>query len=682
MSDPSPAPLPVAAPEDPPVSTTPGAAFPARLRLFLAVVLLDLLFLTAFRAAFLAGFHHTAPPASIGTYAEAWGVGARFDLRLAVGLCLPLLLAAGLRRTDPLATLSRRRGWLTYLTATWAFVTFVHVVDFAHYAYTRQRLNATLLEHTQELDIALSMVWQSYPIMWLLLGLAVLVAVYAAAARRVMNRLVAAPVRHGSRRREGVGLLLAALFATAGIYGKASAYPLRWSDAYSSNHQLAVGVALNPLLFFLDTWTNRRKPYDVDVVREHYPEVARFLSVDRPDPQTLSFARATPARPVERRPNVVIIVLESFASFMTGTFGNPLDPTPSFDALAKESLLYRRFFATTAPTARAIFSLVASVTDVNPNHSASRNPLCVSQRTLAPFFEGYGRMYFIGGSASWGNIRGVLEHNMPELQLHEEGDYASPVNDVWGISDLHLLREAHDVFKVQTKPFLAIIQTAGNHRPWTIPEDHGTFEVRTGLDEKQVVDAGFAEGLAELNSIRVMDYSLGDFFERAKKEKYYEDTVFFIFGDHGTSYGGTSPPLPGLVGNHVPLVIHSPRLFPEPKVIDTIASSLDVMPTAAALCGVANVNETLGRDLLTNPPPSEHHAFVRAFPTHGIVGDEFFLRLQPDGTPELFRYASSEPLVDVSKQHPEVTARMARLCRGIHETALYMLHRGGYAREE
>lgn len=679
MSDASTSPAPGPPAE---VSPTLGAAFPARLRLFLAIVLLDLLFMTAFRAVFLASFHHTAPPASVGTYAQAWGVGVRFDLRLAVGLCLPLLLAACFRRADPLATATRRRGWLAYLTVTWAVVTFVHFVDFAHYGYTRQRLNATLLEHTQELDIALGMVWQTYPVVWLHLAMAALVAVYAVTARFVMRRLVAAPALAGSRRREGVGLLVATLFAVAGIYGKVSAYPLRWSDAYASNHQLASGVGLNPLLFFLDTWTNRRKPYDVAVVRAHYPEVARFLAVDAPDAQQLSFSRAAPARAVEPRPNVVIIVLESFASFMTGSAGdNPLDPTPCFDALAKESLLYRRFFATTAPTARAIFSLVTSVTDVSPNHSASRNPLCVSQRTLVPFFDGYGTMYFIGGSASWGNIRGVLEHNMPELELHEEGDYASPRNDVWGISDLHLLREAHDVFRAQTKPFLAIIQTAGNHRPWTIPDDHGTFEVRSDVDEERVVAAGFADGLAELNSIRVMDYSLGDFFERARKEKYYENTVFFIFGDHGTSSGGESPPLPGLVGNHVPLLIHSPRLFPEPKVIDTVASSLDVMPTAAALCGVSHVNETLGRDLLTSPPAGEHFAFVRAFPTVGIVGDEFFLRLQPDGTPELFRYASAEPLVEVSKQHPEVTARLAKLCRGIHETALYMLHRGGYGRE-
>lgn len=672
-------------PPSPPVSAevqpTLGAAVPPRVRLFLAIVLLDMLFMTAFRAAFLTYFHDTAPPTSAGAYAWAWGVGARFDLRLAVGLCLPLLVAASLRRTDPLATAARRRGWLAYLGLTWAFVTFVHFVDFAHYAYTRQRLNATLLEHTQELDIALGMVWESYPIVWLLLAMALLAAVYVVAAAFVMRRLVATPAPPGRRRVEGAGLLAVALFAAAGIYGKVSAYPLRWSDAYTSNHQLAAGLGLNPLLFFLDTWTNRRKPYDLDVVRDHYPEVARFLAVDAPDVEKLTFARATPARPVEPRPNVVIIVLESFASFMTGTFGNPLDPTPNFDALARESLLFRRFFATTAPTARAIFSLVTSVTDVNPNSSASRNPLCVSQRTLAPAFDGYGRMYFIGGSASWGNIRGVLEHNMPELQLHEEGDYASPVNDVWGISDLHLLREAHDVFRAQTKPFLAIIQTAGNHRPWTIPEDHGTFEVRTDLEEERVVKAGFAEGLAELNSIRVMDYSLGDFFARARQEKYYENTVFFIFGDHGTSFGGESPPLPGLVGNHVPLVIHSPRLFPAPKVIDTIASSLDVMPTAAALAGVAHVNETLGRDLLVNPPPGEHYAFVRAFPTHGLVGDEFFLRLQPDGTPELFRYASDQPLVEVSKQHPEVTAKMARLCRGVHETALFMLHRGGHPTE-
>ena len=101
----------------------------------------------------------------------------------------------------------------------------------------------------------------------------------------------------------------------------------------------------------------------------------------------------------------------------------------------------------------------------------------VDQHTVLDDFTGHARFYFLGGSASWANLRGLLSHNIRGLRLHEQDSFRSPRVDVWGISDKNLFLEADAVLRTVREPFFAIIQTAANHRPYTIAEeDLGEFQ--------------------------------------------------------------------------------------------------------------------------------------------------------------------------------------------------------------
>ena len=57
-------------------------------------------------------------------------------------------------------------------------------------------------------------------------------------------------------------------------------------------------------------------------------------------------------------------------------------------------------------------------------------------------FAGHERYYMIGGNANWANIRGIFQNNIEDLQLLEESDWKASNSDVWGVSDLALLRES------------------------------------------------------------------------------------------------------------------------------------------------------------------------------------------------------------------------------------------------
>jgi phosphoglycerol transferase MdoB-like AlkP superfamily enzyme len=467
------------------------------------------------------------------------------------------------------------------------------------------------------------------------------------------------------------------------VYGKFSWYPLRWSEAFFVADPYVNALALNPVLYFFDTYGNQSLGFDEQAVREHYDEVAAYLGVERPDRATLNFERRVRPRGLtSERYNVVLIHLESFASRYTGIFGNGTKPTPHFDAIARNGVLFPNYYVPSPGTARSVFAAFTGLPDVMSQGSTStRNPQLVEQHVILSEFPGYRPFYFLGGSASWGNIRGLLARNIPGIRIYEEGSYASPRADGWGISDLDLFIEAHQVLRqAGQEPFFAFIQTAGNHRPYTIPDNHGAFE-NVQVDEATWKRWGFTS-LEELNALRFIDYSLGHFFELARQEPYFQRTIFMLYGDHGIPGGGehVTPAQSKLIlpAYHVPFVIYAPGLFPQGRVDERMASEVDMLPTAAGILGIPYRYTGMGRDLFDPRLDHPRYAFTVLMdypPLIGLLDQRYYLRMDEARGVHLYDYRAQDAAVsDLVDWDPERAARMRRLADGLWHTARYLLH--------
>jgi len=643
---------------------------PGLARFILALTAINLVVFAAFRVVFWAAFQEALASASWADLLKALYLGFKFDLRLALLLCLPLALLGWIALFDPARRRAARIAWLAYLALAQCVVLLAYFVDFGHYTYVRVRLNASFLDHLTPVGVAARVAWETYPILPGVLGLALLICAYAWVAGRAARRTLAPaanPLAKWARR--ATVTVFAALYVL-GIWGKWSWYPLRWSEAYFSASEAVAALALNPVLFLSDTAENRTAPYDEGKVREHYAYTASLLGIKTPDSRELDFARhVTPKRKPTVKYNLVVIHLESFAAFKSGTFGNRLNATPHFDAIAKDGLLFTNFFVPEVPTARSVFEMLTGIPDVNPTTTASRNPLVVNQHTLVNALEGYEKYYFLGGSATWGNIRGLFAHNIPGLHIFEEGDYDAPQVDGWGVSDVVLFDKAHRAFRDETKPFFAFIQTAGNHRPYSIPEDHPGFELAQ-VDAAALAENGF-DGAAAYNGLRYLDFSLGAFFAKAREAPYFKNTLFVMYGDHGNPSPRQTPwEQLLLTGYHVPCVIYAPGLVKGGRRIDFTASLPDSLPTALSLIGVPYLNTALGRDLLDLGPGDRHFSLIGHT---GVLDDEFYFRLDPGG-PRLFRYRSEKGAEDVHERFPEKVAELQRLQQALYETSKYMLY--------
>lgn len=654
-----------------------------KLKFFYSLLLFQIVLYSVLRIAFLIFFKNEISTGTEGLIFDALLLGVRFDIRLAMFVLIPGLVFVNL----PLNPSFKYRAINWIYGVTFAIITFLYVTDFGYYSYLKSRLNSTIISFLGNPVISFEMVRESYP--WILLTL--LIIALATLVVFLYKNLVAnhltPPLFHKPEKGNKTSVVFFLVLFALGIYGSFQMYPLRWSVAFASTDTFSSNLSLNPILYVSDTYSFRTAEYDETLTKDYYPVVSDFLGVDQPNLDQLNFVRSFSGHAdiAKTKPNIVYIVMESLAWYKTGTGGSGINPTPNLDNLTKESVLFTNFYTPTVATARSIFSAITSLPDTSKVKTGSRNPMIVNQHAIMGEFEGYQKYYFLGGSANWGNIRGIFNFNIPGIQILEEGSYDSPRVDVWGISDLSLFKESikkinEDKTK-EDKPFFAFIQTAGFHRPYTIPAGESDFVTLTEKDisEADVKKYGF-DSLAEYNAMRLQDHSLGQFIALAKKEGWYDNTIFLIHGDHGLPHNNALNVAEwqksASNSYHVPFIIHSPKRL-APAIEEKIASEVDVMSTIAGLAGIPYSTRALGRDLFNPEFDNYRAAFSYSWyaPFNiSLIDHEFYYEFIPGGEAKLVKYSEAPDDKDIKDQYPEKFKQMDELAKGLYETSRYLLH--------
>ncbi|MBD3648065.1 MAG: LTA synthase family protein [Pseudomonadales bacterium] len=662
-----------------------------RIRYLAGCMLIFLGVLLVLRGVFLFGFSDVGPeyePA--GDLLRTVGVGVRFDLRLAILLILPLAFAAAIPRFNLMSSPVLRRVARVYLFTAIITTLFLYIIDFGHYAYLGTRLNATVFRFLQDPAISSQMVWQSYPVIWISLAWIAATVVTYLAMKRLETVTLDQPPQAIGRYAKVTGVTVMAVLILAGLLGRISdinplnPVPLRWNEAFFAGNQDLGALGLNPIIFLYDTMDAPSDPYDIEQVREHYPLIAKYLGAPASEGESPDFKRTIEPRVASQSPpNVVFVMLESLGASRLGIYGNPLDPSPNMDRIARQGWLFRHFYVPVTGTSKTVWASITGIPDVSKTLTATRNPFIAHQHTIFNAFEAYRKFYFIGGNSSWANINALIRQSIDGVELYEEGDWQSPNVDVWGISDYDLFMESEAILDAlpDSQPFIAYIQTAGNHRPFTIPEETHGFEPVT-IPGDQLESFGF-RSLEQYNAVRLLDFNIGKFLEKAATRSYFDNTIFVFFGDHNNRITTLSHMPPafeelGLESNHVPHMIFAPALL-QPRIFEQATSLVDMLPTVAGLAGIGYTNTTLGRDVLADAAEGTRAVPLvleeGSFPVIGAVTKDFLLRMNHDGTDASLHDLSSEtPGENVAQEYPGEFERLQPLTRGLYETSRYLLY--------
>jgi phosphoglycerol transferase MdoB-like AlkP superfamily enzyme len=619
-----------------------------------------------------------SPTGEEGIFNTMW-MGLRYDARVVCIFLLIVLLLGLFSFFRPFASLTSKRILLGFTRLFCILVILVYTFDFAHFAYLHQRLNASVLSYAEDANISMGMMWQSYPVLKIIVGWIVVFLLLFYVTRYLYNLANREPSIALKANRVFTYLICFFVFAIA-VFGRIGQFPLRWSDAYRLNSDYKASLALNPFQSFVSSMKFRGAGFDIARTKQYYPFITPQLAIERPDSALLNYTRNITINDsaVTTKPNVVLVICESFSAYKSSMWGNPLNTTPYFNELCNKGIFFKNCFSPAYGTARGVWAIITGIPDVTELKTASRNPSLVDQHTVFNDIKGYEKFYFLGGSASWANIRGVLTGNIKDLKMYEQEDYSSPKVDVWGISDKNLFLEANKVLKQQDKPFFAIIQTADNHRPYTIPaEDKALLQLKK-YSQDSLDKYGFFSN-DELNAYTYMDYTFKTFFEAAAKEKYFNNTIFVFVGDHGIrGNAGTMMPKVwtehGLTTQHIPLLFYAPSIL-KPLVLQKNVSQLDVMPTIASIAGMPATNTTLGKNILADTAAATAGSFIidPDNRTIGLVTQRYFYEYNLINKKEGFYSTVHNNPLPLGEPAVEEKQRMRDITLGYYETARYML---------
>jgi phosphoglycerol transferase MdoB-like AlkP superfamily enzyme len=353
--------------------------------------------------------------------------------------------------------------------------------------------------------------------------------------------------------------------------------PINPVDAGLHTKPSSIPLVLNtPFSILVTAFQDQQKP-----VYYFTPEEAnRYFSVDYEiKPSSRSF----------KGRNVVVLILESFGQEYTGYYNRTGQDTytPFLDSLLNQSYVFVNAFSNGKQSVDAVPAILSGIPALLPRPFTESTYAGNRMPSLATYFneQGYHTQFFHGGvngtmgfeafSQSAGIENYYGKNQYPTVDKDYDGN--------WGIFDEPYLKYFADELTKNDKPFFSVLFTLSSHHPYTIPKAY---------------EGKFPKGKYEIHeSIGYSDYALKQFFAEAKKQPWYNNTLFVITADH-TSHSERKfyQHGHGMGMYTVPIAFYDPSTHWK-GVDSTVIQHVDIYPTVVALTGGHIKGKFFGRNV-------------------------------------------------------------------------------------
>lgn len=448
---------------------------------------------------------------------------------------------------------------------------------------------------------------------------------------------------------------------------------MRWGDVYTTDSNFANQLGLNGTLSLVAAAKSRMSEDRDNIWKATLPQpqaqqVVRDMLVMADDKlvdgETAAVRRdyTPPADKTLPIKNVVVILMESMAGHSVGALGGPGNITPYLDQLSKEGLLFDRFFSNGTHTHQGMFATMACFPNLpgfeylmqtpEGSHKLSGLPQLLSARD-------FDDVYVYNGDFAWDNQSGFFS-NQGMTNFIGRNDFVNPVfsDPTWGVSDQDMFDRGLVELKAREngKPFYALLQTLSNHTPYALP---------TPLPVERVTDRGNLN--EHLTAMRYSDWALGQFFEKARKEPYFKETLFVVVGDHG--FGNERQITEMDLGRfNVPMLMIAPGIQEKFGQRDhTVGTQIDIVPTIMGRIGGEVRHQCWGRDLLNLPQGDAGIGVIKPSgseqTTAVLTADQILvLPKDKDMAPKLYQYElGANPRAEVIADAPRTAELKLKL---------------------
>ena len=338
-----------------------------------------------------------------------------------------------------------------------------------------------------------------------------------------------------------------------------------------------------------------------------------ILKSQIPDISNNSTSRKITSELPETRKNVVLITIESYSAEFLKTYGNEQNITPFIDSLATKSLLFSNLYAVGNRTVRGLESVTMCVPPT-AGESVVKRKDNKNKFTTGSIFKskGYQVKYLYGGDAYFDNMRDFFSGN--GYDIVDKSSFAPSeitFQNIWGVCDEDMVNKSIKTMNLEAKtgkPFFNHWMTVSNHRPFTFPD--GKIDIPSSLKLRE-------------GGVKYTDYAIKKFFELAKKQAWYKNTIFVIVADHcASSSGKTELPLDKY---RIPAMIFDPNK--QGEICNKLMSQIDIMPTALGLLNFNYQSKFYGQDVLK--ADYKPRALIATYQNLGLIKDNVLTILSP-----------------------------------------------------
>ncbi|WP_236190359.1 LTA synthase family protein [Pseudomonas pharyngis] len=524
-----------------------------------------------------------------GVALSMFGIGLLYDLGFLAYAALPM----GLYLLLCPPALWRRRGhrWFLQglLTVSLFAMLFTSVAEWLFWDEFGVRFNFIAVDYLVYSDEVLNNVLESYPIGTLLSILALLAVALSFVLRKPFNAALDAPLPPlRGRLLNALGLLVVAGLSLQLL--SQDAPRAQGGNAYQNE------LASNGPYQFFAAFRNNELDYGqfysslspekvAGQIRAELSEPnARFIGQD---PQDIRRVIDNPG--TVRKPNIVLVTIESLSAKYLGSNGDERNLTPNLDALRKQSLYFNNFYATGTRTDRGLEAITLAIPPTPGRSIVKRIGRESGFASLGQQLSavGYDSVFVYGGRGYFDNMnaffsgngyRVVDQSSVDESEIH--------FKNAWGMADEDLYKQTlklADADYARQQPFLLQLMTTSNHRPYTYPDNRIDIKSGNGRD----------------GAVKYTDYAIGQFLEQARQKPWFDNTIFIFVADHTAGSAGKED-LP--ISNYqIPLFIYAPKLI-EPRENAQLASQIDLAPTLLGLLNLDYQSTFFGRNLLQDNP--------------------------------------------------------------------------------
>jgi phosphoglycerol transferase MdoB-like AlkP superfamily enzyme len=323
-----------------------------------------------------------------------------------------------------------------------------------------------------------------------------------------------------------------------GMRGGLQAIPITASQAYFSKHDILNITAVNSAYYMMFSIMDYQSINSQNI----------FKTID--EKQALDLVRQM--HEVEKdttisilnnpRPNIVIVLLESWSGDMIESLGGDAGFTPEFRKLESEGLLFTEFYATANRSQQAMASIYSGLPGLPvttlTNHPEKYPSVSSLVKTLNK--EGYYSSFTFGGKLIYGNMKSYLSDNRFDLIVEQDDIKANGPLGKLGFHDEFMFDYFENQINEMQQPFFANLFSLSSHSPYDFPGDRKFDNINLEQDF--------------VNSIYYSDEQLGKFFEKAEKSDYWENTLFIVLADHSHN-SNKNHPVQSFEYHKIPLLI-------------------------------------------------------------------------------------------------------------------------------